>query len=298
MTKKCRFCKLRKVSLLFPANRDRREKKIELFACTNCGFGRHGLIVKCQSCGIVYVDERLSQKQVSTYYEVAEDPLYFSEQGARKRTFARYLAKLEKEFPKKGRLLDIGTNTGLFVRLSLDSGWEAKGLEPNKWAVDYARENYGIEIINKPFEKGVFPKENFDVITMWDVIEHFTDPVEEMKKVFWYLRPGGVFAFSTIDPESMLAILMGTKWLWYMEMHRVFFSRRAAKYYLLKAGFKKIVFRPHWRYLSAGYLASRLEAVSPGLSRGVSRLVASLGMAKMIVPYFANDLFDCYAFKR
>lgn len=297
MNYRCKFCQQTGLELLFEANQTEKEKTPAAFACTNCGFGRHGRIVKCRQCNLVYVDEQVSQNKISTYYEVAEDPLYFAEQGARRRTFGNYLYNLEKVYPKKGKLLDVGTNTGLFVRLAMDNGWQATGLEPNHWAVDYARKNYGIKLINKPYERNSFPAESFEVITMWDVVEHFTDPVSELAKVFQQLKPGGVFAFSTVDPESFLAKVAGTKWSWYMHMHKTFFSRKAAEHYLKEAGFSKIIFKSHWRYLSLGYLASRLVAINQKLAAVLAKTVKILRLEKMIVPYYANDLYDGYAFK-
>lgn len=294
MSTNCRFCKKDKLILLFPPNKEIVENKdIADYTCTNSAFGIHGSIVKCTNCQIIYVDEKLTQEQVSTYYEVANDPLYFAEQDARRITFKKYLKKL----PVKGRLLDIGTNTGLFVKIAQENGWDATGLEPNKWGVEYAKKNYKINLINKPFEKGTFKKDSFDVVTMWDVIEHFTDPVSEMEKVYDIIKPGGVFAFSTVDPDSLFAKAMGTKWSWYMEMHKVFLNTKAAEFYLKKVGFKKVVFTPHFRNLSLGYLATRLEAINPTLSKLTQYLVSSIRLSKVIVPYYANDLYDCCAFK-
>jgi len=296
MIKTCRFCREKTLVLLFsPTNRD--SLKISEFACTNCGFGKHGTIVKCNNCGLIYVDERISQKQISTYYEVANDPLYFLEQPARQKTFLGYLKRLEKMMPKKGKILDVGTNTGLFVKLAKDDGWEAFGLEPNKWAVEYAKKNYDIDLINKPFKKNIFSKGSFDVISMWDVIEHFTDPISEIKKVIDYLRPGGMFVFSTTNPESPFAKIMGTRWPWYMEMHRVFLSSKTVQKHLENLGFNKIIFKPHFRSLSLGYLATRLQALSPLLAEVASRIVKILKVDKKIIPFYANDIYDCYAVK-
>lgn len=294
MTQNCRFCKAGKVKELFPSNRSKKTIFPSAFACTNCGFGRHGQIIKCSACGIIYVNEKITQEKVSAYYEIAEDPLYLAEQSARERTFCKYLKGLDKIFPQKGKLFDVGTNTGLFVKIACDNGWDAVGLEPNIWGVAYARDHYGLKLINKPFEKR---SELFSVITMWDVVEHFTDPVNKMKLVFSMLRPGGVFAFSTVDPESPLARIMGTKWSWYMEMHKVFFSQKSARLYLEKLGFRNIIIRPHRRFLSLGYLASRLVAINPVLAEIFGLIAKRLGLSKLIVPYYANDLYDCYAFK-
>lgn len=294
----CRFCRQKKLTLLFPANRVAGgQKRSQDYACTSSSFGRHGPIVKCQNCQIIYIDEAASQGEISSRYEEISDETYIAEQEARKATFQKYLRKLEEHCFQKGKLLDIGTNTGLFVKLAKDSGWEATGLEPNSWAVNYAKKEYGIILINKPFEKETFPPETFDAVTMWDVIEHFTDPIGEIKKVHHCLKNGGVFAFSTVNPKSFLARIMGTKWSWFMEMHRVFFTPRAVRKYLSEIGFEKIVITPHWRNLSLGYLATRLEAVSPTLSKIASKIVSSAKLSSLIVPYYANDLYDYYAFK-
>lgn len=295
--KECRFCKNRQIVVKFKPTKKHGEKSISEFSCTNCGFGKHGEIVACQNCGMVYVNEKISQKRISTYYEVADDPLYFAEQPARRKTFERYLGRLAKIYPEKGKLLDVGTNTGLFVRLAIDNGWKAQGLEPNRWAAEYAKKNYEITLVNKPFDRKAFAKESFDVVTMWDVIEHFNNPIEEMNNVFWYLRPGGVFAFSTVDPESILAKLSGTHWSWYMEMHRAFLTPKTAEKYLKKVGFRRVVTRSHFRNLSLGYLATRLVAVNSRVADYLSQLFKFLQIDKLIVPYYANDVYDCYAFK-
>lgn len=298
MNYKCRFCQNNTITLLFPPNKKTvSANRISDYACTNSAFGIHGPIVKCSNCQIIYVDEKLTQEQVSTYYECANDPLYFDEQEARRLTFQKYLKKLRSFFPKKGKLLDIGTNTGLFVKIAMDNSWVATGLEPNKWGVEYAKKNYRVNLVNKSFDKNTFKKEFFDVVTMWDVIEHFTDPIFEIEKVYEIIKPHGVFAFSTINPESLLAKVMGTRWPWYMEMHKIFLNKRAAAFYLRKAGFKKIIFSPHFRSLSLGYLATRLKAINPTLSKMATTFISILRLNKIIIPYYANDLYDCYAFK-
>lgn len=295
--KTCRFCDQETLSVLFTPNQDKLKSKLSLYACTNCGFGKHGLIVACSNCKLIYVDENTTQEKINTYYEILKDEVYFQEQPAREATFQRYLQKLLEVCPQKGDLLDVGTNTGIFVKHAVDNGWNAIGLEPNRWAAKYGEKEYGITIVNKPFKKDSLKKSFFDVITMWDVIEHFTNPKEEVTKVYWALKDGGVFAFSTVDPLSLLARTMGTNWPWYMEMHRVFLSREAAKRCLLEVGFKKVIFKNHWRFLSLGYFATRLAAIHPKIANISSFLIKKLGGEKLIIPYYANDLYDCYAFK-
>lgn len=298
MTKRCKFCRQGEVRRIFSATKLGKEKTPPEFTCTNCGFGVHGPIIKCKNCGMIYVDEAIPQKKISTYYEISEDTMYFSEQESRRKTFGHYLKRLERLTHHKGKLLDVGTNTGLFVKLAKDNGWEAIGLEPNQKAANYAKSNYGVDLVQKSFAPGVFPRSSFDVITMWDVIEHFTNPLKQIKNVFSYLKPGGVFALTTVDPESPLAKAMGSRWPWYMEMHRIFFSQTTLRRYLQEGGFSRIKFYPHTRYLSAGYLATRLVAIHPGLSQVALFVSRLLNFSNKSVLYYANDLYDCYAFKK
>ena len=298
MEKDCRFCRKGRLARLFSATNLGQKMEISNFACTNCGYGNHGPVVKCQNCGIIYIDEKLSQLKISSYYEGVDDPVYLLEQPARKKTFEGYLAPINVLKPRRGKMLDVGTNTGLFVKVAQKSGWNVSGLEPSRKAVDFAKKEYSLTLINKPFTKGLFKNNSFDVVTMWDVIEHFEDPIAQIKKVSSILKDGGVFAFTTVDPESFLAKMMGTRWSWYMEMHRVFFSIKTARYYLKQNGYTKIVIKPHWRYLSLKYFAGCLAAISPQLSKMLISIIEVLGLSEVIVPYWANDLYNCYAIKK
>ncbi len=293
----CRFCKKGKLKLLFKANKTKKNFEVSAFACTNSAFGLHGPIVICQNCQIVYVDELATQTEISTYYEIGEDPTYLAEQPARRLTFLRYLKRLEKFAPSKGKLLDVGTSTGLFVKLAKEAGWNATGLEPNVAAVKFAKRQYGLNLVNKPFTTKLFAKASFDAVTMWDVIEHFTDPISEMKKVSEILKPGGIFAFTTVDPDSRFAKALGTNWPWFMDMHRVFLTRPVARNYLTKIGFGEVTFLPHFRNLSLGYLSTRFEAISPLLARLLGQAIVKSGLSQVVVPYYANDLYDCFARK-
>lgn len=301
MNKICRFCHHPSAFLFYPATNKGGQKLSSHFACTSCtmwGGGVHGPIVKCNNCKILYVDEPITQKEISDFYQQTEDPLYLQEQQARQRTFQHYLNSMEKLFPTKGRLLDVGTNTGLFIKVALESGWDAYGLEPGKQAVEYAKKNFGIKLIAKPFETNTFSPQSFDAITMWDVVEHFTDPIAELKKVYRALRPGGMFAFSTVDPYSFVAKIQGERWPWYMEMHRVLLGRETALKYLREVGFVDIIFTSHWRFFSLGYTAKLWKSISPALASVFEMLGKELGISKVIVPYFAEDLYNCYAFKK
>jgi 2-polyprenyl-3-methyl-5-hydroxy-6-metoxy-1,4-benzoquinol methylase len=268
------------------------------YACTHSGYGRHHTIVQCQECGLVYTNPRLDQHDIVGTYESVQDPLYLEERGGRVLTFERHLRPLERiTGPPDGRpLLDVGCYTGVFVEIATSHGWDARGLEPSRWAVEQARARE-LRVVQGTLDAADLPEARFDVVTMWDVIEHLTDPCRALEHVHRLLRPGGLVVVHTIDIESLFARLMGARWPWLMEMHLYYFSRRTLRAMLEKCGFEVISDKPQGRYLRLGYLMNRVGALMPIVGRPVEWLVTKLGVRGVAVPIDVGDLFTAYARK-
>ena len=93
------------------------------------------------------------------------------------------------------------------VELAQARGWDAWGVEPSTWASEQAR-GRGLHVVTGTLSDAKVPENYFDVVTLWDVVEHLTDPAAELRNVHRVLKPGGVFAIHTIHIESMFARLM------------------------------------------------------------------------------------------
>ena len=106
------------------------------------------------------------------------------------------LDKIEELKPDRGRLLDIGCALGFFVELSLNRGWESQGIEISEYASNWARSRLGINVITGNFLSYNFKKEYFDAITMFYVLEHFSNVEDVIKKIYTILRKGGVLAIA------------------------------------------------------------------------------------------------------
>ncbi len=268
------------------------------FRCTHSGYGRHDAIVQCQRCGLVYTDPRPDGHDIVETYQAVEDPLYLEEREGRVLTFEHHLKPLERiTGPPNGRpLLDVGCYTGVFVEIAARHGWDAWGLEPSHWAVEQARAR-GLHVVQGTLETAELPEGGFDVVTMWDVIEHLTDPRRALQRSHRLLKPGGLLVVHTIDIESPFARLMGARWPWLMEMHIYYFSRRTLRAMLEECGFRVLSDRPQGRYLRLGYLMSRVGALVPLVGRPAEWLVTKLGLRGLGVPVNLGDLFTAYAVK-
>jgi len=278
--------------------RDGDEGDLSAYRCTHSGYGRHHTIVECLECGLVYANPRHNNGEILSKYEAVQDPLYVKEREGRVLTFERHLRPLEKIAPPGDgrRLLDVGCHVGVFVEIAARHGWDAWGVEPSHWAAKQAQQA-GLQVIEGTLSTAGLEDASFDVITMWDVIEHVEQPSLQVREAFRLLKPGGVLAVHTMDLNSLFARLMGRRWPWLMEMHVYFFTRRTLAALLEQAGLRVIEVRPQGRYLRLGYLSTRVAAFSQPLGRGVGWLFDRLRLSERAIPINLGDLVTMYARK-
>jgi 2-polyprenyl-3-methyl-5-hydroxy-6-metoxy-1,4-benzoquinol methylase len=297
----CNLCGADETRELYPSTLNPNGRSIggSAFLCTSPDYGEHYRIVQCKRCGFVYANPHADPNVVLKAYKDVVDPLYLQERAGREHTFREHLRALQRVTgePNGRRLLDVGAYIGVFVELAREMGWAAEGIEPSSWAVAQAQER-GLLVTQGTLESGGFPDESFDVITLWDVIEHFDDPMTELKHIFRLLKPGGVIVIHTIDIGSITARVMGRGWPFLMEMHIMFFSRATLRDMLQRVGFTCIGDHTQGRYLRLGYLAGRMTAAFGEIvGKPLENLFSFLKLTEIPVPVNTLDLFTAYARK-
>ena len=269
---------------------------IDAFRCTSPTYGYHAQIVQCRNCGHVYANPSWSTTELLDAYSNVEDELYLEERSARELTFRRHLKAMETIIgPANGRtLLDVGAYIGIFIEMANQSGWAALGVEPSSWAVNAAKVK-NLPIVKGTLHSSSLARSHFDVITMWDVIEHLPDPRADLNIAYERLVPGGFVVIHTMDVDSLTARIMGSRWPWLMDMHLHYFGQRTLSKMLQNSGFEVIRSGSQGRYLSLGYLATRLgglNATAGVISKG---LVEKLRISKHALLVNLGDLFTIYA---
>ena len=266
------------------------------YTCTSSAFGEHGRIVQCRSCNLVYMNPRPHHEAVVENYGDVEDQGYIEEEQGRFETFAENL-KIIQRYRPDGHLLDVGCHVGTFLTIAEQAGYEVAGVEPSRWGSEIARTRINGPVRCGAIEDAPLPEGGYDVITLWDVIEHLPDPALDIRAIYSALRPGGIFAVSTMDIEALFARVTGKRWPWYMQMHLVYFSRQTLPEMLRREGFQICEVSTHVRRVRLSYLASRLDAYAPAVGRIASRVLKRVGLGERTVGVSFGDIFTVIAKK-
>jgi 2-polyprenyl-3-methyl-5-hydroxy-6-metoxy-1,4-benzoquinol methylase len=235
-------------------------------------------IVKCLGCGLTFANPQPASADVEQYY----DPQYFEQNAAKflrfplpdevALRFDRYLGALRSVCPV-GRVLDVGCGTGAFLTVARGAGYETKGIELSPYASQLGRERLGLDIRTGRLEELESPVP-FDVITMWDFLEHISDPVEILRAARRLLADDGHLLMTVPNVGSWWARAMGPRWVGFDKAseHLFYFTEKSLTGMLERAGFEPVKVEPHAWVCTAEFIAQR----SAKLWRPAGRLLGQV----------------------
>jgi SAM-dependent methyltransferase len=284
----CNLCESTDYQIVYPAT----ERPIHDLTAEFRSSGDEPLkdrLVACARCGLQFVSPRLRPELILDGYREGADEMFVSQTAARERTFTRALERIETLAPNRGRLLDIGTAAGAFIHVAAGRGWEVAGCEPNKWLCEWGKKTYGLDIQAGTLFDHRYPDRTFDVVTVWDVLEHTADPLGFLKECHRILKPGGFIIVNYPDIGSWIARVLGRRWLFLISVHLYYFTRRTVGEALRHTGFQVVRMRPHFQWLELEYVLRRGEPLAGSVARAVSRLVSGLGLSRSQVPYWLGQ---------
>lgn len=169
--------------------------------------------LRCEGCGLYTADPLPDCGDIAAYLDeklerrIRDDRDDFSRTVFR--IFTEELTQSHRRLrtienrARGGRLLDVGAGWGVFVGAAQERGWDALGIDLCLYAAQLVREIFKIELKQGAFEEADFPSAHFDVITMWEYLEHAIDPAAALQKAAHILKPGGLLALSSPNTESL-----------------------------------------------------------------------------------------------
>jgi len=175
-------------SCVICGNTDKRvifeEFDIDVFACKKCGhvFSSYNIDPNYND----YFNNKLINSKEQFWWDEAHKAMYND-------FCQRFIQN------KKGKLLDVGCGLGYFLKtVSAYPSWEVFGCEISPQAVNFAKEKLGLNnIFCGSIQDSDFNKNSFDIITLWDVIEHIPEPDSFLKHIFTLLKKTGMLFIHT-----------------------------------------------------------------------------------------------------
>lgn len=225
-------------------------------------------IYRCADCGLVFQDQKLAGQEIGDLIRAEK---YLDEQigllniAEKHLQFDQLIGIMRQYTSLEGKsVLDAGANTGVFLDRIRSSCGAVSGVEPSNEAAENARAHYGLNVQSALISEAVLAPNSVDVITMWDVIEHLYDPVQDLRALHAALRPEGYIFISTHDIESRFARWCGRHYLMLMYQHFFHFSPKTLGRMMRDAGYEiegVAYFRKSW---SLAYIANLPEKKWPG----------------------------------
>ena len=175
-------------------------------------------LYKCKDCGLVFVwpvPDNLSSIYKKDYFKSSTENKKFGyvdyekDKKAMQEVFIEYLEEIEK-LSSVGKIFDIGAATGFFLDLAMRRGWQTFGIEISDYAAQKAILKDHNVLVGEL--KNFCINEKFDVLTMWDVMEHLSEVQHCMKKIKTILKDDGLLVINTIDISSLWARINGCRW--------------------------------------------------------------------------------------
>ena len=199
-------------------------------------WGRH---VRCKNCNLIYMNPMEKVSKTNEYYSKAKNTHAPTIRECYLRT-AKSQVRLIQKYAGGTNLLDIGCAQGFFLFSASKAGYTTKGIEISQDAVAYAIKEFGLDVEAKPFEELRFPENHFDVVTLWQVLEHVPYPLMMLKEVHRILKPGGLVVASTPNIGGIPAKILRKRWWDIKRLHLNQFTTRTLADILQNAGFKNM----------------------------------------------------------
>ena len=229
-------------------------------------------VLQCKNCSLVFVYPLPDRSELEEHY----DDSYYrdwldTQRESRIKMWNKRLAKLQR-FSQGGTLLDVGCGEGTFLQLAEKNGWKTNGTEVSSYAARYAAGVSGADIFCGELPDARYPKNSFDVVTVWHVLEHVRDPKRYLEEIQYILKPDGLLVIAVPNLNNLVMqiayrIIKRRKLKLFSkdekEVHLYHFSAQTIKAYLDKTGFECLRLSPDFGIIEPSKRLINMISVIP-----------------------------------
>lgn len=230
MSKKCDICQDKRIYYLFSKD------KYEYFICNNC---KVTFIAPKPNYPHVYINN------LSKYNSLKTEKAYFLKKDVLT-TRAINSVTILSQYKTTGHLLDIGCSYGFYLKIFKEFGYITEGIDISKKAVNYALKKYNLRVYKKDFRTFRFSKKRYDIITLFDILEHLPNPRKTLSKINKLLKKNGIIIIQTPNIRSIIAKITGVNWFWLVTPQHIFLYSIKSLIILLESEKFKILHISTW----------------------------------------------------
>ena len=254
--------------------------------------------LRCRNCSLVSLFPRPTEASLFDNYQDYLPNQVLQIAGWRKmmQPLIDHSADLIEKtvFTKNKKLLDIGCGFGFFLKTMQGRNWDVSGIEIAGTGRRFAQEKLGLKIYSQPLAKLDFKADSFDVVTLFYVIEHVTDPLALLKQIHKILKPGGLLLLRWPHSTPIVKIMgpfAENLDLYHTPYHLYDFSPATIKSLLNNCGFARIKTTPggytlpaerfsRWSSIISGSCAEMLFKITKGhcLMPGISKTTLAISI--------------------
>jgi len=248
------------------------------------GTGLWFAVVQCKRCGLCFTNPRPSLGCIGQFYRPEYRPHRSDNQSKRKNPWLGFLpprrrrGQFEPRWHGRGRLLDFGCGAGSFLERMHERGWNVTGLDISAAAVNQIQSGLGLPVLLGSLPHPELAPESFDVITMWQSLEHVHDPHVVLRQAHDLLVAGGKLYVAVPNIDSLPFRWFGPAWYGLdLPRHLTHFSPVTLQVMIERAGFRvrRVRMIRHSSWLRASAQLTQRFPLKPGWRRWLSAKSAS-----------------------
>jgi len=237
-------------------------------------------ILQCTNCEVLITKPFPSADKMGGYYDSGE---YFSHGGNEKGLIPKVYNSIKevniknkyKQVTKDldtGKILDIGCGIGDFLGYCKKAGWKVSGLEPNEQARKIVLKNHQIEAVDVS-EISNMAENQFDLVTLFHVLEHVAEPKNMVSEILRILKPGGRLVIALPNNASWDAKYYDKYWAaWDVPRHLFHFNPKSISFFMNRFPLKKEMIKPMiWDAFYVSLLSEKYKGKSMPLVRAAFR---------------------------
>ena len=238
---------------LYPANLTGADFNTEVFSQRRLPDRIHYRMVRCSRCGLVRADPAAAKPALEELYEQSDG--FDGEEANLRRTYGRYLRRLGGHGVPGYRLLEIGSGTGFFLQQAQVEGYSVTGIEPSLAAAALADASIARRIVQGVMKPGLFERDAFDVVCLFQVFDHIPDPNHLLRECRRVLCPGGLILALNHNVDALSNRILGARSPIIDVEHTYLYGPATMSAIFDRNGFEVLEVGRVWNDYSLGYLA-------------------------------------------